>query len=181
VSACRRWRRTAGHFEPEANQVFGCVGTVCQAFHSATSHHRCHSPVAGTIVRSHVVDGTNYSEADTMGSDATESTHSQGYLAHVATRAIVFIQADNPVIGLMAFLAVGMSDVSSCTIDVTPGQHVANGEELGYFQFGGSTHCLVFCPGAIGDVSLKANPLPGDANAPLVLVNSRIATSASRG
>jgi phosphatidylserine decarboxylase len=127
------------------------------------------------------VDGTYYSEADTMGSDATESTHSQGYLAHVATRAIVFIQADNPVIGLMAFLAVGMSDVSSCTIDVTPGQHVAKGEELGYFQFGGSTHCLVFRPGAVADFSLRAIPLPDDPNAAIVLVNSRIATAAPAG
>ncbi len=156
-------------------------GTVYQAFLSATNYHRWHSPVAGTVVRSHVVDGTYYSEADTMGSDATESTHSQGYLAHVATRAIVFIQADNPVIGLMAFLAVGMSDVSSCTIDVTPGQHLVKGEELGYFQFGGSTHCLVLRPGAIADVNLKAIPLPGDAAATLVLVNSRIATTAHAG
>ncbi len=150
-------------------------GTVYQAFLSATNYHRWHSPVSGTVVRSRVVDGTYYSEADTMGSDATESTHSQGYLAHVATRAIVIIRADNPEIGLMAFLAVGMSDVSSCTIDVSPGQHVAKGEELGYFQFGGSTHCLVFRPGAIAEVSLGAIPLPGDPDAPLVRVNSRIA------
>jgi phosphatidylserine decarboxylase len=153
-------------------------GTVYQAFLSATNYHRWHSPVAGTIVSGHVVDGTYYSEADTMGSDATESTHSQGYLAHVATRAIVFIQADNPVIGLMGFLAVGMADVSSCIMDVVQGQHVAKGDELGYFQFGGSTHCLVFRPGAIAEVSLQAIPSPGDPDAPLVLVNSRIGTAA---
>ncbi len=93
----------------------------------------------------------------------------------------MFIQADNPVIGLMAFLAVGMSDVSSCIIDVTPGQHVAKGEELGYFQFGGSTHCLVFRPGAIADVSFRAIPRPGGPDAALVLVNSRIATTAPAG
>lgn len=156
-------------------------GTVYQAFLSATNYHRWHSPVAGTIVRGHVVEGTYYSEADTMGSDATESTHSQGYLAHVATRAIVLIQADNPVIGLMAFLGVGMSDVSSCTIDVTPGQHVAKGDELGYFQFGGSTHCLVFRPGALAHVSLRAIPQPGDPDASVVLVNSRIAATAPAG
>ncbi len=48
-----------------------------------------------------------------------------------------------------------MSEVSSCMIDpkIQPGHHVAKGEELGYFQFGGSTHCLIFRPGAIADFS----------------------------
>lgn len=77
----------------------------------------------------------------------------------------------------MAFAAVGMSDVSSCVIDVEPGQHVAKGQETGYFQFGGSTHCLVFRPGVISEMNLQAIPLPGDPNAPLVQVNSAIARS----
>lgn len=158
--------------------VAGFVGgTVYQAFLSATNYHRWHSPVAGTVVRARVVDGTYYSEADSVGEDATESPNSQSYLAHVATRAIVVIRADNPAIGLMAFIAVGMSEVSSCVIDVRPGQHVDKGEELGYFQFGGSTHCLVFRPGVIAEVNIQAIPLPEDPEAPLVLVNSALATA----
>jgi phosphatidylserine decarboxylase len=89
----------------------------------------------------------------------------------------VLIQADNPAIGLMAFTAVGMSDVSSCIIGVQPGQHVGKGDELGYFQFGGSTHCLVFRPGAIETVYVQTIPLPGDPQAPLVLLHSAIATA----
>jgi phosphatidylserine decarboxylase len=152
-------------------------GTVYQAFLSATNYHRWHAPVAGTIVRSWVVDGTYFSEADSLGEDDTESPDSQAYLAHVATRAIVLIQADNPAIGLMAFIAVGMSDVSSCIIGVQPGQHVGKGDELGYFQFGGSTHCLVFRPGVIETVHVQTIPLPGDPDAPLVLLHSAIATA----
>ncbi len=129
------------------------------------------------MVRARVVDGTYYSEADSVGEDATESPNSQSYLAHVATRAVVVIRADNPAIGLMAFVAVGMSDVSSCIIDVRPGQHVGKGEELGYFQFGGSSHCLVFRPEVIAEVNVQAVPLPGDPGAPLVLVNSALATA----
>lgn len=107
-------------------------GTVYQAFLSATNYRRWHSPVAGTIVRALVQDGTYYSEADSEGADAVEPTNSQSYLAHVAARAIILIDADDPVIGLMAFVPVGMSDVSSCIIHSTvkPGQHVAKGEEL---------------------------------------------------
>ncbi|MEO3937314.1 phosphatidylserine decarboxylase [Dermatophilaceae bacterium Soc4.6] len=152
-------------------------GTVYQAFLSATNYHRWHSPVAGTVVRARVVDGTYYSEADTVGQGETESPNSQSYLAHVATRAIVLLQADNPAIGLMAFIAVGMSDVSSYIIDVQTGQHLDKGDELSYFQFGGSTHCLVFRPGVITDVRLQAVPLPGDPKAPLVLLHSPIATA----
>jgi len=154
-------------------------GTVYQAFLSATNYHRWHSPVAGTIVRAFVEEGTYYSEADSEGADAVEPTNSQSYLAHVAARAIILIQADDPVIGLMAVVPVGMSDVSSCIInpDVTPGKHVSKGDELGYFQFGGSTHCLVFRPGAIADFSLAALPQPHAADPPLVHVHSKIATA----
>jgi phosphatidylserine decarboxylase len=153
-------------------------GTVYQAFLSATDYHRWHSPVTGTIVRAFVQDGTYYSEADSEGPDAVEPQNSQGYLAHVAARAIILIEADDPVTGLLAFVAIGMSEVSSCLLGqaVAPGATVAKGEELGYFQFGGSTHCLVFRPGVIADFSLGALPQPLDPEAPLVRVRSRIAT-----
>lgn len=156
-------------------------GTVYQAFLSATNYHRWHSPVAGTIVRAFVVDGTYYSEADSEGRAAAEPTNSQAYITHVATRAIIVIDADDPVIGLVAFVAVGMVEVSSCTIDpqVTPGHHVAKGQQLGYFQFGGSTHCLVFRPGAIDTFSLEAIPQPQDPDAPLVHVRAKLATAAA--
>jgi phosphatidylserine decarboxylase len=154
-------------------------GTVYQAFLSATNYHRWHSPVAGSIVRAFVQDGTYYSEADSEGKDAVEPTNSQSYLAHVAVRAIILIDADDPVIGLMAFVAVGMVEVSSCVIDpkMTSGYHVGKGDELGYFQFGGSTHCLVFRPGAIAEFALAAIPQPQDPNAPLMLVRSKLATA----
>jgi phosphatidylserine decarboxylase len=133
--------------------------------------------VAGTIVRAFVVAGTYYSEPDSEGADAVEPMNSQSYLAHVAARAVIIIEAEDPVIGLMAFVAVGMSEVSSCLIGskVAPGQHVEKGAELGYFQYGGSTHCLVFRPGAIAEFALAAIPQPHDPKAPLMLVRSKLA------
>jgi phosphatidylserine decarboxylase len=87
------------------------------------------------------------------------------------------IEADDPVIGLMAFVGIGMSDVSSCVIDdhVKPGNHLAKGDELGYFQYGGSTYCLVFRPGAIADFAVAALPQPDNPDAPLVHVRSKLA------
>lgn len=156
-------------------------GTVYQAFLSALNYHRWHAPVAGTIVRAYLKDGTYFSEAESEGADAVEPTLSQSYLAHVAARAIILIQADDPVIGLMAVIPVGMIEVSSCVIDpeIVPGHHVNKGDELGYFQFGGSTECLVFRPGVIDQFSLTALPQPQDPKAPLVRVRSKLATAKS--
>ncbi|MBW2172289.1 MAG: phosphatidylserine decarboxylase [Deltaproteobacteria bacterium] len=41
--------------------------------------------------------------------------------------------------------------ISSCIIadKIQPGKRIEKGEELGYFQFGGSTHCVIFRPGVI--------------------------------
>jgi phosphatidylserine decarboxylase len=50
---------------------------------------------------------------------------------------------------------------------------VNKGDQVGYFQFGGSTHCLVFRPGVISQFAQQAIP-QGDngANSTLVKVNS---------
>ena len=53
---------------------------------------------------------------------------SQGYITEVATRAIILIEADDPRIGLMCFMAVGMAEVSTCDITVYVGQHVNKGD-----------------------------------------------------
>ena len=152
-------------------------GTVYQAYLTAIDYHRWHSPVAGTIVRAFLQQGTYYSEAVSESWDAVAPPISLPYLAHVAVRAIILIEADDPVIGLVAFVAVGIAEVSSCVIDtnITPGYHVAKGQELGYFQFGGSTYCLVFRSGAIAGFTLAAEPQLHDPNAPQILVCAKLA------
>ena len=152
-------------------------GTVYQAFLDAHSYHRWHSPVAGMIGRASLVPGTYYSEAESESEDPSGPKKSQGYLAHVAARALIFIEADDPTIGLLCVMPIGMVEVSSCVIGaaIQPGYHVAKGDELGYFQFGGSSYCLIFRPGAIAGFTLNALPKPGHQHAPLVLVKSRIA------
>jgi phosphatidylserine decarboxylase len=87
---------------------------------------------------------------------------------------MVFIEADNPAIGLMCFLPVGMAEVSTCEVTVYQGQHVKKGDPLGMFHFGGSTHCLMFRPGVRLDFEFHGQK-PGltSSNIP---VNARIAT-----
>jgi phosphatidylserine decarboxylase len=166
------------NFDPLAEQFSG--GTVYQAFLSALSYHRWNSPVSGTVKKTFVVNGSYYLEnryqgfINPTGADPPAPNDSQPFLTAVATRAVIFIEADNPRIGLMGFIAVGMAEVSSCEITVAEGQHLAKGDQLGMFHFGGSTHCLVFRP----DVHLTFdfhNTRPG-LDATNIPVCSRIAT-----
>ncbi|KAL9984006.1 hypothetical protein ACROYT_G006259 [Oculina patagonica] len=141
-----------------AKQFHG--GTVYQAFLSATSYHRWHSPVSGTIYKTEMVDGSYYSQTHNIQDDPASPNMSQGYLAQVAARGIIYIQADNPDIGLMCFVSIGMSEVSSNEITVIEKQKVKKGDQLGMFHFGGSTHCLIFRPGVKVEFDTR-NQTPG--------------------
>jgi phosphatidylserine decarboxylase len=160
-----------------ANDALGALfagGTVYQAYLSPLCYHRWHSPVSGTVTRAYVKDGSYFAEASSHGFDPAGPNDSQAYITQLATRAIIFIDADDPRIGLMCFLAVGMAEVSSCQITAYEGQRISKGEQLGMFHFGGSTHCLIFRPGVKLEFDhhgqkpgLNARPIP---------VNARIAT-----
>ena len=122
-------------FDTLAERFVG--GTIYQAFLSALSYHRWHAPISGTIKRAYVVDGTYFSEplfedfTETQRADPHGECTSQEYISAVATRAIVFIEADNPKIGMVAFIGVGMTEVSTCDITVKDGQKVKKGDQLG--------------------------------------------------
>lgn len=153
-------------------------GTVYQAFLSALSYHRWHSPVSGTIVKTYLIEGTYFSEALSAGFDEEAPNGSQAYLTQMATRAVIFIQADNPDIGLMCFLAVGMSEVSTCQTTVYEGQHVTKGDQLGMFHFGGSSHCLIFRPEVQLEFDLHGMT-PSVSNHENIPLRARLATVSS--
>ncbi len=154
--------------------LFEGGATVYQAFLSALSYHRWHSPVSGRIVKTRLIPGSYYSESPTIGYDPVANNESQAFISHVATRALAFIEADNPDIGLMAVLYIGMEEVSSNEFTVYEGQHVNKGDELGMFHFGGSTHCLIFRPETKLEFDLRGQtPSVDSKNIP---VRSKIAT-----
>jgi phosphatidylserine decarboxylase len=58
------------------------------------------------------------------------------------------------------------------------GQRVKKGEQIGYFQYGGSTHCLVFRAGVISEFALQAIPQgENGSESDIVKVNSFLARS----
>ena len=154
-------------------------GVVYQAYLSALNYHRWHSPVAGTIRRARVLPGSYFSQLDPQDGEPMGAEQSQAYLAHVAARALIFIECDDPAIGLVGFVGVGMGEVSSCVIgpEIKPGRHVAKGEEIGYFQFGGSTHCLLFRPGVIEAFALGALPHVDEHHAEALRLGAKLATA----
>lgn len=163
--------------DPLAAQFAG--GTVYQAFLSALSYHRWHSPVSGTVVSAFVVPGSYYLENYYQGyagsnPDSSAPNQSQPFLSSVATRAVMFLQSDNPKIGLMCVVAIGMAEVSSCEITVVAGQRVKKGDQIGMFHFGGSTHCLVFRPGV--NLSFDFYGQTPNLDATNMRVNTRLAT-----
>jgi phosphatidylserine decarboxylase len=164
--------------ERDVNHFVG--GVVYQAFLSAFNYHRWHSPVSGTVLGARTVGGTYFSEAESEGEDPIGPNHSQAYLANVAARTIIHIMADDPAIGHMVVVPIGMGEISSCVIDhrIKHGARVAKGDELGYFQYGGSTVCCLFRPGAVAGFALDAIPEPDHPHPPVVRVNAALARAA---
>ncbi|KAF5340113.1 hypothetical protein D9758_013137 [Tetrapyrgos nigripes] len=148
-------------------------GTILQGFLNTTSYHRWHAPVNGVIQKIVDVPGTYFAQAPyTIGlptdddNDAPPYLKSLRFFANTAARQLIFIQSDNHKLGLMCFIAIGMTEISSCQATVYEGQHVKRGDELGMFHFGGSSSALVFRKAAnvqmdddykVPEVALKIN------------------------
>jgi len=152
-------------------------GTVYQAFLSAYNYHRWHAPVSGTIADIYLVSGTYYSEAESEGEDPAGPNDSEGYITTVATRMIIVIDCDDINLGKIACVFVGMAEVSSCIGEVRINQHINKGDEIGYFQFGGSTYCLIFQPHVINHFTVSVppptvkNPVPVKLNSMIAIAN----------
>ncbi len=160
-------------------------GDVFQSFLSGANYHRWRSPIAGRIIDTKLVTGNcggsnslMFSELEAMGFDPTGGTWSQGYEASVNTRGLVFIESDNPTIGVVVVVPIGITEISSVTISVNPGDRVGKGDELGYFSYGGSSMCVIFQPGAIKKFTVPS-PSPGTDpdKGPSILVRQQIAVA----
>ena len=153
-------------------------GTIFQTYLSPRDYHHWHSPVKGTIEKIVKVQGSYYSVYDSENFDPAANEQSVGFLPHVATRVLIWIKPNNPKIGeRVCFVGIGMFEVSSCDVSVGVNSKVNNGDELGMFHFGGSSHCLIFQKDAKIEFLPKWGSSYIDPNkTKLVMVNSRIAT-----
>ncbi|KAF8484409.1 phosphatidylserine decarboxylase [Gautieria morchelliformis] len=142
------------HDPDYAEQFVG--GTVFQGFLEVTGYHRWHSPVTGTIKKIVQIEGTYFVQSPaTLGepsmledseADVPPFLRSLAFITSLTTRALIFIESSNPLIGLMCFMAIGMTEISTCEVTVQENQPITRGDQLGMFHFGGSSHVLVFRP-----------------------------------
>lgn len=127
-------------------------GQIYQGFLSATHYHRWRAPLDGKLVRSWVQPGTYFAQRPAQGENpgTWEGTQSEPYLGHVAARAIFIFE--HPACGYVALICIGMVEVSTCVIEpshfiVQEGAEpvkITRDTEIGHFEFGGSTHIMIF-------------------------------------
>ena len=110
-------------------------------------YHRWHTPVQGRVLEAKLIEGQAYLDVSVgqmivngKKTNVLTAKNGTGY-QFVQTRGLVVIESP---IGLVACLPIGMAQVSSVVITAQVGVTLHKGEELGYFQFGGSDFVMVF-------------------------------------
>ena len=136
-------------------------GTFTHVFLDVGDYHRYHFPLDGVVREAGVIPGSEV----TGGFITWDASHgryafdpsSAGWQA-LETRGSVILET--PDFGLVALLPIGMSPVSSVTIDpaVKAGAKVHKGDEIGRFAFGGSDFVLVFQAG------VRFQPIPAKSD-----------------
>jgi phosphatidylserine decarboxylase precursor len=122
-------------------------GVFTHAFLNVNDYHRFHTPVAGRVLESRVILGKMVLEVDRRAdTDALEPLDPVGY-QFTQARGLLVLESDHA--GLVAVLPIGMAQVSSVTVTPDVGTVLTKGEELGFFQFGGSDIIMIFQPNRI--------------------------------
>lgn len=140
-------------------------GYFTHSFLNTQDYHRQHAPVGGTIVEARNIQGTAYMQVEAVPVEGAPTGRHEvvgkrefrivddpGY-QFIQSRGLIVI--DSP-IGLVAVLPMGMGPVSSVVITAEVGRTLRKGEEISYFQFGGSDIVMVF--EAKSNVSFTACP-----------------------
>jgi phosphatidylserine decarboxylase len=151
-------------------------GHVFQSYLSGADYHRWHAPVDGVVRDAYVIEGLMFSN---LVNDIS-GVASQAYYTAVNTRGLTFIEADDPAIGMVCVMPVGITEVSSIALTARTGARVRKGDQLGCFSFGGSSIAVLFERAAIDHFTVAA---PHDLSDPQqqvkIAVNAQIAVARS--
>ena len=124
-------------------------GTLTHTFLDVNLYHRYHSPVNGVLKELRKVPGVSAGGGYTLWDDDTKLYYYITDLGFqmVETRACAIIETEK--YGLVAMMPVGMSQI--CSVNWLPslhvGQELKQGDEMGFFQFGGSDVVMIFQKG----------------------------------
>ncbi|OTB01396.1 hypothetical protein M426DRAFT_14558 [Hypoxylon sp. CI-4A] len=135
-------------------------GIFMHSFLGPNDYHRMHAPLGGKVLEAKVIEGQVYLEVTVsaegklqpvryMRQNSTkagvsvkdfDAPNTAGY-QFCQTRGLVVLETK---IGLVAVLPIGMAQVSSVILTAEEGKTLTKGEEVAYFQFGGSDIVMVF-------------------------------------
>lgn len=141
-------------------------GMFMHAFLGPNDYHRQHAPVGGMVLEARVIPGQVCLQVVPEKVDdrpdgavhrlkplrAFDAPDDAGYQFAQARGLVVL---DTP-IGLVAVLPIGMAQVSSVILTAEVGGTLRKGEEISYFQFGGSDIIVLF--ESKSNVSFTAQP-----------------------
>ena len=136
--------------EPFHKKFIG--GTVYQAYLLPSDFHQWTMPFSGTVKKVVTIPGTYFALSNALVDPAQPDEFASlveglPYLTIVSARKIAIIEADNPKLGTVCFIPVGLQEISSVKFFDNlekEEKHLEKGEALGAFQYGGSTVCMVF-------------------------------------
>ena len=121
-------------------------GTLTHTFLDVNCYHRYHAPVDGRLVELRTVPGVSAGGGYTLWDNDNKLYYYVNDLGFqmVETRSCAIIETAD--YGLVAMLPVGMSQI--CSVNWIPslhvGQQLKRGDEMGFFQFGGSDIVMLF-------------------------------------
>lgn len=137
-------------------------GTWMHGFLAESDYHRVHAPIGGKVVEARVVSGQHYALIETkeLETERRDFKHrcaeekrktlrkrrvfytpnDPGY-QFIQCRGLVVLETE---VGAVAILPVSMAVVSSVVWTAEEGVALRKGEELAYFQFGGSDIVVMF-------------------------------------
>ncbi|GAA6031691.1 hypothetical protein JCM8097_001936 [Rhodosporidiobolus ruineniae] len=118
-------------------------GAIASYRLSPQDYHRYHSPVSGTVRWWKELDGDYY------GVDPL-AVRSRVPILNANARSAICI--DSPEFGQVLFVAIGATDVGTVKLSekaLTEGARIEKGEEVGLFEFGGSSIIVAFEKGRI--------------------------------
>lgn len=121
-------------------------GTLTHTFLDVNCYHHYHAPVDGRLVELRTIPGVAAGGGYTLWDNDQKLyyyVNDMGFQM-VETRACAIIETEQ--FGLVAMLPVGMSQI--CSVNWLPtlhvGQELKRGDDMGYFQFGGSDVIMIF-------------------------------------
>ena len=126
-------------------------GMWTHSFLGPNDYHGQHAPVSGRVLESRDIMGTVYLQVTAVPDPSTGRNKLEakrqfgapddpGY-EFMQNRGLIVLESP---IGLVAVLPMGMGQVSSVVMTAEEGRVLRKGEEISYFQFGGSDIVMVF-------------------------------------